>query len=265
MHRKIKALKLANPPLVVVICQVRISPVLKMSQYIPSIQEELRLNGFPRFAMREQRELTIGPEVKLQTTPIWRFADKDNTSAIVIGSDFAALETNRYSCFEDFCKSFEMSLDVLSRIVKLGLWNRLGLRYVNAVLPRSRERLDEYLRSALLGLDPDDLGVEHPLVQFEFRAKTSFGNLAVRLHQNDAGNILPPDGSGSELDLGGLPKRERGEVVTLLDIDHYSEQGGNFDAAQLIQGMWQLHEHCEGAFRYSVTQSALKNWGREDS
>jgi uncharacterized protein (TIGR04255 family) len=44
---------LANGPLVALLIQIQFSPILQISKYIPSIQDELRRKGFPLFKQVE--------------------------------------------------------------------------------------------------------------------------------------------------------------------------------------------------------------------
>ena len=46
MPRQNPPLKLRYSPLVMVLAQVRFSPVLKMADYVPAIQEKLRREGY---------------------------------------------------------------------------------------------------------------------------------------------------------------------------------------------------------------------------
>ena len=45
--RNCRYVPLSKQPLVLVLCQVRFSPVRKMADYIPAIQEEFRRHAFP--------------------------------------------------------------------------------------------------------------------------------------------------------------------------------------------------------------------------
>ncbi len=47
LERSCRYVPLANQPLVLVLGQVRFSPVRQIGDYIPAIQEEFRRHGFP--------------------------------------------------------------------------------------------------------------------------------------------------------------------------------------------------------------------------
>ncbi len=261
MQRNQIRLRLKNSPLVMVLAQVRISPILKMGEYVPALQEQLRHEGYPRFRAEQVQEVDFGPQPRFTQRERWLFADKDNREAVVLAQDFVALETNRYDCFEDFSARLAKVLRIVGTAVGASLSERLGLRYVDLILPAAGETLDEYLQSKLHGLRAGELAIEKVLNRFEARGVTGVGQLVVRLHQNESGAFLPPDLMPAEL----TPSRvvEKGQIITLLDIDHFSEQSKDYDPPALVEAMWQLHEYTEKAFMSSVTPLALERWGKE--
>ncbi len=261
MARKTAHLRLKSSPLVMVLAQVRISPVLKIGDYVPDLQEKLRLEGFPRFRVEEMQELSFGPQPSVSQHARWLFADKENREAVVLTRDFVALETNRYERFEDFVSGLGKVLSIAGAVVGVSLAERIGLRYVDLIVPRAGETLDEYLEPKLHGLRAGDLAVDSLLSRYEARGRTNVGQLVVRLHQNEAGAILPPDLMPSE--LAATREVEKGQVVTLLDIDHFSEQPRDFDPVALVEAMWQLQEYTDKAFLASVSDVALRRWGKE--
>ncbi|MEW6338951.1 MAG: TIGR04255 family protein [Acidobacteriota bacterium] len=263
MSRTAEQLRLRNSPLVRVLAQVRISAILKMREFVPAVQEALRHQGYPRFSEQELLEVQLRPESPPKRRELWRFADRANREAVVLAQDFIALETNRYTCFEEFTERLQQVLEIVGSEIeaKATIAERLGLRYVDLILPEDGEPLDDYLEQKLHGLRAKDLGVEKMLNRFEARGQTRFGQLVVRLHQNEEGACLPPDLMPSELTQARTI--DPGRLITLLDIDHFTTQSRDYNAPALIDAMWELHEYTERAFRSSVTAHALERWVRE--
>jgi uncharacterized protein (TIGR04255 family) len=247
-----------------VLAQVRISPVLKMKDYVPALQEQFRHKGFPGFRSEQVHEIQLGTEPRVDQRERWLFVDKENREAVVLSQDFVVLETSHYACFEDFTERLKSVLDVLGATIDATtlLAQRLGLRYVDLIVPAQGETLDEYLQPTLLGLRAGDLEIEKVLNRFEARGRTRTGQLMVRLHQNDIGAPLPPDLLPAEIDLGERPLKGD-EVITLLDIDHFSTSSRDYEPNALIDGLWQLHDYTEKAFLSSVTPLALERWDKE--
>lgn len=244
-----------------VLAQVRFAPMLKMADYVPGIQEELRRNGYPRFRALKTQEVVLGPQPEFRESERWLFANKEKTEVVVLAQDFVVLETSRYTVFEDFAQHLETVLKTIGTVTDASLVHRLGLRFVDLILPNEDENLDEYLQRKLHGLQPGDLAMDKVLNQFESRGDTEVGHLIVRLHQNVAGEFLPPDLKPTELAFGPAPNQ--GDVVTLLDIDHFSLEDRDYDVPELIDVMWNLHEFTGKAFESSVTEKALERWDKE--
>ncbi len=261
MPKKIASLYLKKSPLVLVLAQVRFSPILKMSDYVPEIQEKLRHTGYPRFRSQQTHEVVFGPEPHFRRGNRWVFLNKDQSEAAILANSFVVMETNKYDSFEGFSSRFGLVLGEIGDILNPMLCDRLGLRYVNLIRPQLEENTDTYLQPRLLGLRPNDLGIQKLLNQFESQALTPMGQLVIRLHQNDKGMFLPPDlAPGSvTFDLRIPPE----STITLLDIDHFSEKDRDFERHHLIDELWSLHEYNEKAFLASVTETALERWNQE--
>jgi uncharacterized protein (TIGR04255 family) len=83
--------------------------------------------------------------------------------------------------------------------------------------------------------------------------------------RNDRG-FLPPDIEPSSLNHNE-PEVKKGEVVTLLDTDHFqdlSKEPFDFSTEVVMQRLWRLHDNTDLAFRAAVTQFALNAWGAEE-
>jgi uncharacterized protein (TIGR04255 family) len=261
MPRKQQALRLTYSPLVLALAQVRINPVLKMADHIPSIQEELRQDGYLRFQEQQLHEFVLAPQPRISLGQRWVFGNKEQDHAVVMSNSFMVLETSNYTRFEDFVLRLENMVSRVERIIGAVLSDRLGLRYVDLILPAQNETLEEYIHPNLRGLEPDQLSVERVLNQFESRGKTPLGQIVIRLHQNDNKMCLPPDLIPANVKMNRtLPDDS---VVTLLDIDHFSERERELDSGTITEEFWDLHQYTDLAFRSSVTSTALQRWGAD--
>ena len=86
--------------------------------------------------------------------------------------------------------------------------------------------------------------------------------MVVRVVQNDQGLLLPPDL------VGGAPKQdssaEAGELITLIDMDHYVE--GNFDpdARWVVETAYEMHDQIVETFHeHVVTAEAITRYGSD--
>ncbi len=249
--------KLLRSPLVLVLAQVRFSPVAAMSTYLPFFQDSLR-QRYPHYEARVVSSIQFADKATLLEEPHWILIDRNRSESITLTSGFVTISTNRYDGFEDFLERFSFVLTKLAEHAKLDLSERLGLRYVNMVRPGPAETFADYFRSTLLGFSQDLLGIEDSLNRFEFVGRTEEGKLVVRAMEFSDGKMLPPDLRDSVLKFSEV--LSSGEKIRFLDVDHYAEATSDFSVPDILSVFWSLHDKCELAFKSSVTAHALEVW-----
>lgn len=149
-----------NAPLLVVLCQIRFSPILALLDRagVLGLQEALR----PQYPFMDGdfeaqvKVSDLGAEFS-KTAPVWRFrdAEKDYKWQVSIALDFVALETTEYSSISEFIDRFENLLVAAERTVHPSPSRRIGVRKVNVLRhPDVRQPSDwaTYLRSELVGV-----------------------------------------------------------------------------------------------------------------
>lgn len=260
MSRTVPALELVRNPLVCVLAQIKIAPVLSMSGFLPPIQEQLRQSGYPMFQTIEQEEIVIGARPIVRRSTQWAFIDKNGLRGIVLSPAAITLQVTSYSKFEEFTASLSAALKIIGEAAKLSLVERIGLRYVNRICPEAGESLDQYLQPGILGLPPEKIGTSKGQLKFEQRGDTALGKLLIRLFQNEAGD-LPPGVEPFGLTLP--PVEANGGVQTILDVDHFSARQRDFEPNALMADMWKLHEFTDRAFRAAITDYALNKWRKK--
>lgn len=271
MKRKCRYVPLSSHPLVLVLCQVRFSSVSLIADYIPGIQDDFRRHGYPRLRKATIEQLLITPGgVKVEQREQWEFRRKDQTWSIMVGSDSLVLQATTYARFEDFAETLSHALQtVLSRTEndKLGVIERVGLRYINQVRPREGEDFRTYLRPPFHGVSDTvfENGTQRLHVESigTTRLGETLGKMIIRVIQNDEGAGLPPDLVGGAPSQGASVKP--GELVTLIDMDHFVE--GTFDPGAedvvpwVVGQAYTLHDHIIETFHEQVvTPEAIAIW-----
>jgi uncharacterized protein (TIGR04255 family) len=231
-----------------------------MEQYVPKLQERLRREGYPRFAVSQTNQVLLGPQFGFQSVKKWVFSDASNTTAVVVAPDFISLETSNYKTFDEFTQSFLVVLKEFGAIVEPALCERLGLRYVNLIRPRKKEALSGYLKSSLLGLTDKSLGLHDVHASAVVRGKTGDGDFVLRLVRGHDELLLPADLTPPDVEVR---TQESTGPRAILDIDHFWQGSLQYDPEDLLKEFWALHDPIENAFTESVTPKALDAWGRE--
>jgi len=260
VKRTSPALHLRNAPLIYVVAQVRFSAIVAIEKFVPEIQEKLRHKGFPRFVRGQVMEIALQPDgaPKFNAVERYEFQDKDARLGIVLQSNSLAIHTNNYLNYEKFEEEIKTALMAVHRVVSINLTERIGLRYVNLIRLRDGENWADYLHRGLLGLDSQAVNVDHWLSRSEAIGTTEVGKLAVRCSQSE--QAFPPDLLTSTLHYS--LELAKGEIVTILDFDHFVETVSDFSVANAISTLEKLHESLDLVFAASVTSGALRKWGK---
>ncbi len=263
MKRFLPPLRLRYSPLVYVIGQVRISPVVAIEKYIPEIQEQLRHKGFPRFVRGQIQEIRFEVDAapKVHAVDRYEFQNKEGTSGITLATDFISFHTSKYEVYEKFEETFGAALAIIHQVVSLSLVERVGLRYIDLIRLNPGETFSDYLQPGLLGLEEEKLALQKSLSRFELIGITDAGKLVIRYSQSDNGTFLPPDLAPSPLkhNVQILP----GEKVAFLDLDHFAEESRDFETGAVLETLGRLHGNLDRTFRSAVTETALQKWGSE--
>jgi uncharacterized protein (TIGR04255 family) len=125
---------LNNPPVYFTVAQVRFNPLLKLPDFLPSIQEALRKFGFPAFTVHSTIALQFAVQDG-QTVPQpipheqYLFANVEQTHCFVLSSDSLTFQSTDYGTYESFSDVFLEGLALIHKEVALAFTDRVGLRY----------------------------------------------------------------------------------------------------------------------------------------
>ena len=131
----------AKSPLVEVICQLRFPTILSIGSQEPAAFQEAIRREFPRYAVRQEQPAPRvvgagGPAPKLEAQPPvtnYNFVSADGLWKLNLTKDFIALSTLGYHCWEDFAQRLDKPLASFIQLYQPAFFERIGLRYVNAV------------------------------------------------------------------------------------------------------------------------------------
>lgn len=143
-----------------------------------------------------------------------------------------------------------------------GSITRVGLRYIDVIVPKPDESWRNYLQPSLQGLaSPIFVGGE-PLLGMEFHGQTTNGRLTIRITQNDQGQLVPPGTLVKPMNF--RLKNLGSQLLTLIDSDHYVEGQWDFSMEELLETVDALHMGINTVFfKNVVSEHALTAWGAE--
>lgn len=259
--------KLANAPLYFALSEVRFNTVLGLEHnYLPAIQEQLRRTGYPDFEASTEVTFHLKPAGESDTKPRldpvganrYVFRDVAQTSGFSLNAGSMAFFTSAYDVFEVFRRSMMQGLEIVHGIVGLSFFERIGIRYLNAVLPRHGEKLQDYLIPEVLGLIVKSGGtIDHAYSETKRRLEN--GSVVARAMVRHGRVRLP-----SELGNVGLTLNERFTgfegMHGVLDTDAFVEKREIYDLRAIDAHLVRLHDENETVFHTIATPHALKVW-----
>ena len=263
--------KMTHAPVYYVIAQVRHNPVLSLSSYAAEIQERMRKVGFPDYRpgkklifnlmMMQPTDGTAQPQ--LPATEIERhvFMSMDGTRGFIVEQDSFSFHTTEYDVFATFSKDFFIGLEIVDKSLVLDFSERLGIRYLDAVVPALGEsELKDYLAPGVLGL-AGRLPSEVPIAMSmsETHIQLPEANLLSRTLIQNGSLGFPMDLAGQGLQVPQRFQNVNG-IHAIIDTDASQDGRQPFDMGRLGERLDALHSSIRMAFDASVTEQALAMW-----
>lgn len=247
------------PAVIETICQLRFPAILSIGAQEPAAFQERIRGDYPRYQLNQDRPAprVVGantPNPTLETQkPInnYTFLSEDNRWKVNLTSGFIALSTVGYTRWEDFAGRLDKVLAEFIEIYHPAFFERVGLRYVNAV-SRKRLHLEEsdwadLIQPAWLGVMAEPDVAEKDLTKCAVDVEMALeDNCRAKIH---AGLGLLGDG-----------KRDP-EVKFILDDDLSS--AGSIQISQVPDLLQTLHTYADRIFRGAITSELHTAMGPE--
>jgi uncharacterized protein (TIGR04255 family) len=260
--------KLKDAPLYFTIVQARFNPILALEAYAPKIQESLRKQEFPdvQRAVQSTFNLNLGSppedspaEVPVERSARYTFFNIERTAGFILDKAALSFQTTNYDGFGSFLAQFLKGLRIVHEVVDLSYTQRLGVRYLDAVFPRTDEALSDYLNQSLLGLYGKIDG--HQLVHAfsETVTKTDATNVVSRVIIRQGSVGFPPDLQPMNMALAERFRTLTG-IHAILDIDGSYDRRERFDLDRIEEHLTAIHDEITKSFKASVTPHALDVW-----
>lgn len=264
--------KMNNAPAYFTIAQVRFNPVLNLEGYLATIQDRMRSAHFPDFKREISQQLIVpfsageaGSVPTLSFLPQARciFGDIDSTSIFILENNALTFQTTAYDTFESFSRTLLNGLSIVHDTLRLDFSERVGLRYLDAVLPRPNESLSDYLIPEVLGLS-QKLGGQMAHSVSETVTINAVDQLVSRvIIQGSSAGLLV--GLPAELTAFApkiAPRFTQPEGChAIIDVDAFYEKREAFNLEKIGAKLLALHDDViRKSFEATVTPHALAVW-----
>ena len=248
--------KLNKQPLKFALAEFRFSPVIKMPEFIPELQEALR-RKYPILKNdKEQVVLFQAGGIGMNSIDRWSFISASKKTAVEINQErlvFVTAEYNRFPQFSDDCR---FAISLLEKIVEPGLIGRIGLRYSDLINISKGEKVSDLVDPHLGYFD-----CLSPLGQAKRKTTETFlhtkiGGLVVRTLYGEHNMICLPDANQLPISLG-TPGEPSERII--LDFDHFWEaedESVTFEVEDVLDKLAQLHDISIDAFWNITSENA---------
>lgn len=264
--------KLSKAPVFYVVAQVVYSPILKLDSLVPELQDRLRKDGFPGYRALRQIGLEVHANadkpaetrVERSETNTHVFASRDQSESIVVTSQSVAYQTVEYDSIEAFQDKFSRAVRAVSEILAPDSFTRIGLRFLDAVVPPDPDSLDKYVRTQFLGLQntlSDDSETVYTFSETQILKQGR--TIKVRVLARAADVAYPIDLTDS---APPLPERFKSVfgVHALIDSDAAfggeSQAAYEFEVDAIVSKLRELKSDHKATFEAVVTPFALEEW-----
>lgn len=264
--------KMSNAPVYFALVQAHFNPVAAMTRYVDEIQDRLRREGYPLFNAREITQLTIpgsnqdakSLQPHIQQQKSWLLTRSDKKAGFVLGPSTITFQTTHYSSHREFIAELLRGLKAVHEAVDLDHVSRLGMRYLDAVLPQQNETVEKYLNPGMHGLD-FEAKRQHALSESVFATDVqplvAEGTLVVRVYLRAQGQLGFPPGISPE----GLALNPAFDMKTpcahgVIDTDHFCQGHIPLQFDGLEKQLLSLHTQVSAAFKAVATDHARRVW-----
>lgn len=261
--------KLANAPVYYAITQAQFNPVPAMHKYVDEIQDTLRRQGFTLFEPQQQMQLQIPAEMggafaepQVTQSLFWLLTKEDRSSGFILNANSLSFHTTHYDTSQEFIPTLLLGLAAIHKVVGLAHVSRLGLRYLDAVLPINGESIEKYLAPGLHGLEfsaPRRQSMMETIFDTECGPMIPNGTLISRVYKVFGAVGFPPDLLPYGLTL--MPKFVTDAIAhAVIDTDHSVTGQMPIDLDLIGAQMKELHAAIKQVFAATVTDHANGVW-----
>ncbi|WP_215879633.1 TIGR04255 family protein [Acidithiobacillus ferriphilus] len=261
--------RMSNAPVYYALAQARFNPVAAMSKYVEQVQDRLRQEGYPLFEPQQVLRLIVPGggqdqgEPQIRQAESWLITRNDRAAGFILGTSGITFHTTHYETHETFIPELLRGLQIVHEAVALDHVNRLGLRYLDAVLPQGGETVERYLVDGLHGIRFDTnkrYSLSESVFDTDLAPDLPKGTLVARVYNATAPLGFPPDMMPNGLIL--MPKFQIKEPWqhAVIDTDHYVQAHMPVDYDKISGYLSMLHAATKDVFNAIATDHARAVW-----
>lgn len=261
---------MSNAPVYYALAQARFNPILAMAKYVDQIQDRLRQKGYPLIEQQKVMHLRVpvgGQNQKespqIEQADSWLITRNDRESGFVIGTSGITFHSTHYHTHQEFIANLWEGLQIVQEILDFDHVTRLGLRYLNAVLPQEEETVESYLINGVHGISfnaKSKYFLSESVFDTDVSPDLSQGTLVARVFRANAPLGFPADMMPAGLNI--LEKFQVKDPIphAVIDIDHYVQGSIPINNEKIGEYLILLHATLKNIFLTIATNHAKSAW-----
>jgi uncharacterized protein (TIGR04255 family) len=250
-----------SAPLAYVLAEVRCSPTLDLARRAAAIQELIQ-EDFPLLEPIAEFQMPVAMGIGPSPTgsAMYAFSDSTKRRGVVITAGSLCYHATEYETSKEFFEQLGRVLTMVEPVYARDTVTRLGLRYVDAIVPRHGESVFDYLNPAITGISLD--GDSQRRVQCVIEQPRANGGITVRLLALGVPIYRSPDLPALGLRVPRWIERamERQAPAAVLDTDNWVSDPRPFDAKSILGAFRNLKNLISSAFLKVTTSHAVSVW-----
>lgn len=258
--------QMTNAPLALVLAQVRISPYLTIGSCIPAIQDALR-GTYPAYRKSQMQTIEFGPGTapNITTADRHHFVDADNRVGVIVQQDSIVFAATRYETFESFEAKHRVVLECLEKNVRNLFVEKLGLRYIDVIVPRKDEGPEQYVVEGLRGAKFEVGSPVASSAQYVAQWKLENGAMKFRFLTGVRSPFLPKDVQTLELGTPEVIQKAQAAYnekrqIGVFDFDRSVDHRGSYHSSRLLELFAAMHADASKAFKRAMSNLAEQVW-----
>ena len=256
---------LNNAPLSYVLMQVVFQPVLSIEGKIAEIQSALKA-GYPRMIISSPTiniQINDGSEVPIVSPNIWEFTSADRTEGVRISQNMIVFHATAYEAYSSFESAANQAISTVTSIIGDLIITRLGMRYIDYILPKQGMSLDEMVNSDIKRAPEIELGERNAVGFSLLQYNMGNGALSIKYSYGMGEPPFPQELQPLTLKESQIMKKAKGFSgdTALLDFDRYMEFDEEMNVTGVMSNYMNMHKDLAKAFKGITTEIAKAYWG----
>ena len=253
-------------PLALVVAQVRLNSFTDLASIAVPFGERIG-KDYPRIQPMQQLISAFPgaegptPEHPNVTLVGHSYSNAENTKSVRLELGAITYAVSAYAQYAGhFEEEWRALVEAASSVKELFI-TRIGLRYVDFILPKAGAVPEDYVATPL-GRAPN-LAQGKATVAFNlFNYEMPEGSMRVQFGRSEGRPDLPPDLVGLQLAPSPVMVREfTAEAAAILDIDRSMQPELSLPADEIMSRFATMHNDMSKAFKRIITERAKKDWG----